>query len=428
MPAHSKHGRPAATWTYRDESGAPTYHVCRFNHADGGKEVLPLTLWREDGALRWRWKGYRTPRPLYGLDLLAARPDAQVLIVEGEKAAGAAGELLPDFVAITSAGGSNGAKHADWSPLAGRRCTIWADADPQGASYADDVERHARAAGAASVGRLDLGELAAIRGEELPKGWDAADALAEGIDPEEIEWLAIHANGGKSTPQADSAARPQIEVTAGTLHVVVDRCEDALIAAGVPIYARGETLARAVPAPLDAGAGAIKRPAGGLILTGVTVAALQDDLERVAEFRRYIGTSNGPKPVPADCPARACRALVERVGRWRFPQLRGIASAPFVRADGSVAATPGYDEASGLLLALPRDWPPPLQDPTRADALAALAKLRHLIGTFAFVTPEDESVALSAMLAPLVADLVAEAPAMVCRMAQGVVNFIFLRK
>ena len=48
---------------------------------------------------------------------------------------------------------------------------IWPDADPQGASYADDVERHARAAGAASVGRLDLGELAAIRGEQHEIAW-----------------------------------------------------------------------------------------------------------------------------------------------------------------------------------------------------------------------------------------------------------------
>ena len=69
-------GRPVAAWTYHDESGAPTFHVCRFDHADGGKDVLPLTLWREDGALRWQWKGYQKPRPLYGLDKLAARPDA----------------------------------------------------------------------------------------------------------------------------------------------------------------------------------------------------------------------------------------------------------------------------------------------------------------------------------------------------------------
>jgi putative DNA primase/helicase len=408
---HGSRGTPAAVWIYRDAAGRVLFYVNRFDRPEGGKDVIPLTLRQFGDKMRWAWKGHDEPRPVYGLDRLAGRPDAPVIVTEGEKAADAASHLLPDFVCITSPNGAKSAAKADWSPLIGRRVAIWPDADPQGEAYADDVERHARAAGAASVGRLDLGELAAIRGEELPKGWDAADALAEGIDPAEIEWLAIHAYGGKSTPQADSAAaRPRIEVTAGTLHVVVDRCEDALIAAGVPIYARGETLARAVPAPLDAGTGAIKRPAGGLILTGVTVAALQDDLERVAEFRRYIATSNGPKPVPADCPARACRALVERVGRWRFPQLRGIASAPFVRADGSVAATPGYDEASGLLLALPADWPPPLQDPTRADALAALAKLRHLIGTFAFVTPEDESVALSAMLMPLVRPGIEAAP------------------
>lgn len=207
MPAHPAHGRPAATWTYHDDSGAPTFHVCRFDHADGGKDVLPLTLWRKDGALRWQWKGYHKPRPLYGLHRLAARPDARVLIVEGEKAADAAAMLLSGFVAITSPGGAAGAKHANWSPLAGRRCTIWPDADEPGAKYAAEVARLLREAGAASVTVADLDALAVLAGAALPEGFDAADV--QGIEPAALaKWI----EGAAEHAEPEPPTLPRFEV------------------------------------------------------------------------------------------------------------------------------------------------------------------------------------------------------------------------
>ena len=69
------------------------------------------------------------------------------MIVEGEKAADAAAELLPDFVVTTSPFGAKSAGKADWSPVEGRDVTIWPDNDEAGAGYARDVLRlvpHAR--------------------------------------------------------------------------------------------------------------------------------------------------------------------------------------------------------------------------------------------------------------------------------------------
>jgi hypothetical protein len=43
----------------------------------------------------WHFKAPPWPGPLYGLDRLAAQPDAPVVICEGEKAADAAGRLFP---------------------------------------------------------------------------------------------------------------------------------------------------------------------------------------------------------------------------------------------------------------------------------------------------------------------------------------------
>jgi putative DNA primase/helicase len=99
--------------------------------------MRPLSLWRDpSGGLRWHWKAVPAPRPLYGLDQLAASPDATVVIVEGEKSVDAAARIYLKSVCVTSPGGSQAASKADWRPLAGRRVMIWPDADEPGAKYA----------------------------------------------------------------------------------------------------------------------------------------------------------------------------------------------------------------------------------------------------------------------------------------------------
>src|SRR5579862_3736111 len=108
---HPKLGAPASRWEYRDAAGALLGTVCRFDVKGGGKEIRGLILAEHKRwGRQWRWLGFPQPRPLYGLDRLAARPAAPVVICEGEKAADAAGALLPDHVAITSPGGSKAAR------------------------------------------------------------------------------------------------------------------------------------------------------------------------------------------------------------------------------------------------------------------------------------------------------------------------------
>ena len=82
--AHVKRGRPEKTWIYRDAAGACLGIVMRFTTSDGGKEVLPVVWGRhaDTGAEEWRWMAFPEPRPLYGLDRLAARPGATVLLVD----------------------------------------------------------------------------------------------------------------------------------------------------------------------------------------------------------------------------------------------------------------------------------------------------------------------------------------------------------
>jgi len=179
---HRTLGKPSKIWTYRDASGETQFYVCRFDLHGRCKQFLPLSLWRENGGLTWRWKALPDPRPLYGLDWLAKRPDASVVNCEGEKSADAAARVFPNSVCITSPGGSQAASKADWSPLEARRVLVWPDADEPGAKYAAKVagNLHGQASEVLMIDAMALASMAPDGGNREPeKGWDAAGAIAE---------------------------------------------------------------------------------------------------------------------------------------------------------------------------------------------------------------------------------------------------------
>lgn len=211
--AHIKRGRPQTVWTYRAASGSVLGYVYRFVTSDGGKEVLPLVWARhaETGASEWRWMAFAEPRPIYGLDRLAARPDAPVLLVEGEKCADAAAGELPDLVVVSWPGGGKAVKKVDWSPLAGRKVILWPDADAKRVRLSRDEEaagvdqaskpllpedeqpgHKAMADIAAQLAGLDcrLWSVAVPAAGEKPDGWDVADAIADGLTGAALaDWL-----------------------------------------------------------------------------------------------------------------------------------------------------------------------------------------------------------------------------------------------
>ena len=104
-------------------------------------------------------------------------------------------------------------------------------------------------------------------------------------------------------------------------------------------------------------------------------------------------------------------AYLNRRGRWKLPPLAGIVNTPFLRRDGSICETPGYDPASELLFKPGRQSFPSIPpSPSKTDAIAALKALELLIGSFPFVTAADRSVALSALLTILDRRCMATAP------------------
>src|SRR4029453_991187 len=67
------------------------------------------------------WVAPKSDVPLYNSDKLAASSDAKVIVCEGEKAADAAEELFPDFVAVTWYSGAPRVRQAPWDELTKRR-------------------------------------------------------------------------------------------------------------------------------------------------------------------------------------------------------------------------------------------------------------------------------------------------------------------
>lgn len=180
MPSmiHPKHGQPSAHWCYKSKNGIPILYVARYELTEGKKTFLPWTM----NGKGWICKNHIPPRPLYGLDLLAGRPSAPILICEGEKTTEAARTLAPDFVCITWSVGSTAWDKTDWSPIFGRSTLVlWPDADDPGRKAMAGIATHLSPR---------CGNIKILDVSKHSDGWDAADAVSEGMTRDELyEWI-----------------------------------------------------------------------------------------------------------------------------------------------------------------------------------------------------------------------------------------------
>ena len=194
--AHPFRGLPEAVWCYRSEKGATLGYVYRFKTSDGGKETIPLTWCRnsQTGFEKWRWKWFEVLRPLYGLERLAAKPDANVLVVEGEKCADVAEQHLRGLVCLTWPAGSKAVDKANWEPLVGRKVIVWPDCDAQvnkdGVLLPENEQPGCAAANKIAAKLVAMG--CKVWMMNIPKpgtkksGWDVADAVEEGLTGEDL--------------------------------------------------------------------------------------------------------------------------------------------------------------------------------------------------------------------------------------------------
>lgn len=168
---------PVAVWRYLSPVGNPLMAVARYE----GPEGRTFVPWSINGGSAWKPKSLPAPRPLYGLNLLEARPNAPVLVVEGEKAAEAAKTLLPTYVVVTWPFGAQAWNKADWKPLYGRSLVLWPDADEPGSEAMRGISE-LLASHCPVIKILDtIG---------MPLAWDAADAVIEGMNADSLNaWI-----------------------------------------------------------------------------------------------------------------------------------------------------------------------------------------------------------------------------------------------
>ena len=163
-PAEDDLGPPTAKWDYFDASGKLIACVYRYDPS-GGKEFRPWDVIA---------RKYKAPeiRPLYNQPGLKAA--SHVVLVEGEKAADAL--IAQGFAATTAMFGSKAPlEKTDWSPLKAKHVLIWPDHDATGQNYAENLQAYLPLSAVASLTTLTIPA-------DKPAGWDAADAVDEGLD------------------------------------------------------------------------------------------------------------------------------------------------------------------------------------------------------------------------------------------------------
>jgi len=191
--------KTVTVYPYLDRDGVPFNYIVRWdwkdNNGDPDKDIRPFTFGRlrENKDSEWqksKWHcrniGGIASRIPYNLDQIAKRPDATVLIVEGEKTADAASKIYPDLVVTTSQNGSKSPRLTDWSHLKGRKVILCPDNDISGFKYAYTIYDLLCIAGAYSV------EIVNIKNWFTQKGKDLADPLPVALHVSEEEKQALY--------------------------------------------------------------------------------------------------------------------------------------------------------------------------------------------------------------------------------------------
>ena len=191
-PSGPSFGVNQGVWEYYDVNNNLLGYVVRYEK-NGKKEFRPFTFQGGQWVKKW-WPSTDADihKPLYNAQLLTKHPNKPVLIVEGEKAADKAQELLPDYVVISWLGGANAVKKVNISPLAGRKVYAWPDNDEPGKKAMTVLLNR--------IASLDAEIIpVCIDGLQLPEKWDLGDFDEEYGDID-LELIKLTIAGSKPKP------------------------------------------------------------------------------------------------------------------------------------------------------------------------------------------------------------------------------------
>lgn len=211
-----------------------------------------------------------------------------------------------------------------------------------------------------------------------------------------------------TTESAD--ARPVVSLNGGELHNYAAQCEQIL---ADEVYVRERQLVRigGVQDIAPERGGAVQRDEVQAVIIPATPEYLRrrlNELARFSVFRRREKSN-----VSVDCPKDLAHNIAGQ-GYWHtFRPLKAIARSPYVRRNGSICETPGYDVESCIFYAPNAEFPIIPTSPTREDAMLALGVLFEPFKEFPFATEAARSAFVAHILTEVVRPAIRTSPVFV---------------
>jgi putative DNA primase/helicase len=207
---------------------------------------------------------------------------------------------------------------------------------------------------------------------------------------------------------------PTIRLEAGRLPHILRTTERALLDSGAEIFTRTGTGILVYPAFHESVAAADGRKTLQAKFSTFTPDSFTLPVAECAIFEKYNRRQKAW--TVADPPVQLVRMLLSREAQQLFPLVSGIITTPTLRHDGTLLCTPGYDLRSELYLIPGLTLPAIPDQPTKVEALAALAVLKDLFSEFSFRRKDlDLSVALAGLISALLRGSLPTAPAILVR-------------
>ena len=144
--------------------------------------------------------------------------------------------------------------------------------------------------------------------------------------------------------------------------------------------------------------------------SGITAPSHEEltlDLADLADWRKPTG-NGGTKQI--DPPKNVIQHVLNGGRLKALNNLVGTVSQPFLRSDGSLVTTEGYDQQTKLYASFVADRYTVPEHPTKSDAEGALAELNELLAEFPFAASHDRSAALAGILTATIRSSLPTAP------------------
>jgi len=189
----------------------------------------------------------------------------------------------------------------------------------------------------------------------------------------------------------DAPIKPVIQLSDPRYSEIVDQLEGILVPYA---FVQGPHLVRQTEAHADSD---ITRSDDALMLVNVSKAWMLKKLGELAIWQKWLKGPPG-QWVNTKPSVEHIIGLLDLNSWTQLRPLDAIARAPFVRPDGSICDTPGYDRRARVLYVPSTEFPAIPERPDQDCARAALERIRGVFDQFPFKEPASEAAFLSHIL------------------------------